>query len=339
MTSSSGVQGNSFLQAHHWELDASYRWLAAHPGDFFVGTARTPPPPALQPPGGHQIVVDVHTFNLGATYALSDRVRLSLTAPFQVGRISFIEDDHQRHSETSNGLGDVTLSGGAWLFNPRTNQGGNVMAGLGIKVPTGSYHDSVDFFTPTGIVQRPADPSIQRGDGGWGILLELQGFQRILPGALAYLSGSYLLNPRVRTDITIGRPGLPGNSVSATPYHLSVPDAYSVRAGVSYAILPQQGLALSLGGRIDGVPVQDLINGGDDNFRRPGYSGFVDTGLDLTRGSNTFTLNVPIRAHADRRANLYDRQVDIAGGGNLAKFEVLVSYTHRFGAGGASEEQ
>jgi len=341
MTSSSGVQGNSFLQAHHWEFDASYRWLAAHPGDFFVGTARTPLSPATQPPHGHQIVVDVHTLNLGMTYALTDRVRLSVSAPFQTGRISFFEDDNQRHTETSTGLGDLTLSGGAWLLNPRGSPNRNVMLGLGLKVPTGSYHDSVDFYTPTGIVQRPADPSIQRGDGGWGVLMELQGFTQLLPSTIAYLSASYLLNPRVRTDVTIGqRIGLPGNSASGTvPYHLSVPDAYSVRAGFSYAILPQQGLALSLGGRIDGVPVQDLINGGDDNFRRPGYSGFVDTGLDLTRGSNTFTLNVPIRAHADRRANLYDRQVDIAGGGNLAKFEVLVSYTHRFGAGGASEEQ
>ena len=331
LTSSLGVQGNSILQPHHWELDVSYRWLAAHAGDFFVSTMRTPPPPALQPPHGHQIIVDVHTFTLGVSYALTDRIRLSLAAPYQFGRISFFEDDNQRHSERASGLGDMTLSGGAWLFKPGARDG-NLMLGLGVKVPTGSYSDSVDFYTPAGIVQRPADPSIQTGDGGWGILMELQGFQQILPGALAYLSGSYLFNPRVRTDITIGsRIGLPGNSASGTvPYHLSVPDAYSLRAGVSYAVLPQQGLSLSVGGRLDGVPVQDLINGGDDNFRRPGYSGFVDLGLDLSRGSNSFTLNVPIRAHADRRANLYDRAVDIGGGGNLAKFQVLAGYSHRF---------
>jgi hypothetical protein len=148
---------------------------------------------------------------------------------------------------------------------------------------------------------------------------------------LAYLSASYLLNPRVQTEATIGRPiGLPGNSAAGTPYHLSVPDAYSVRSGVSYAVLPSLGLSASLGGRLDGVPVGDLVNGGDANFRRPGYSVFIDPGFDLSRGSNTFTLNVPVRAYADRRANLYDRIVDVQGGGNLAKFQVLASYTHRF---------
>jgi hypothetical protein len=76
--------------------------------------------------------------------------------------------------------------------------------------------------------------------------------------------------------------------------------------------------------------VQDLINGGDANFRRPGYSAALDLGLDLTRGSNTFTFNIPIRAHADRRGNLYDRSVDVAGGGNLAKYEIFASYSHRF---------
>jgi hypothetical protein len=89
-------------------------------------------------------------------------------------------------------------------------------------------------------------------------------------------------------------------------------------------------LSASVGGGIDGVPVQDLVNGDDANFRRPGYSAALDLGLDLTRGSNTFTFNIPIRAHADRRGNLYDRSVDVAGGGNLAKYEIFASYSHRF---------
>ncbi len=84
-----------------------------------------------------------------------------------------------------------------------------------------------------------------------------------------------------------------------------MPDAYSVRGGLSFTVLPQQGLSTTIGGRIDGVPVQDVINGGDDNFRRPGYDAFLDLGLDLARGPNTFTVNVPVRFMADRRANLY----------------------------------
>ena len=103
-----------------------------------------------------------------------------------------------------------------------------------------------------------------------------------------------------------------------------------MRTGVSYAVSPSLGLSASLGGRLDGVPVEDLVNGGDANFRRPGYSIFVDPGLEFSRGTNTFSLNVPVRAHADRRANLYDRIVNVQGGGNLAKWQVLAGYAHRF---------
>ena len=218
LTSSLGVQGNSFLLAHHWELSADYRWLHSRDADFFVGTAQTPPPPALQPPGGQGIRIDVHTISLGLTYAVTDRVRVSIAAPFQTGRLSFIEEDGLRHTERVTDLGDVTVTGGAWLFNPRQGPNGNVMLGLGLKMPTGSHRDSVEFFTKTGPAQRLADPSIQPGDGGWGIIMQLQAFQLVLPGALAYLSASYLLNPRVQTEATIGRPiGLPGNSAAGTP--------------------------------------------------------------------------------------------------------------------------
>jgi hypothetical protein len=331
LTSSVGVQGNSFLQPHHWELNASYRYLTANGQDFFVGTQRTPPPPATQPPGGQPIEVDVHTLTLGVTYAASQQIRVSIIAPIQHGQVSFIEGDNARHTETVTALGDVAITGNAWLLNPREHPTGNVTLGLGLKMPTGSHSDSVEFFTATGPEQRTADPSIQPGDGGWGILLGLQAFQQVFPGTVAYLSGAYLLNPKEKTEVTIGRPiGLPGDPAAGTPYHLSVPDAYTVRGGFSFAAFPSFGLSASVGGRLDGVPVQDLINGGDANFRRPGYSAALDLGLDLTRGSNTFTFNIPIRAHADRRANLYDRTVDVAGGGNLAKYQIFASYSHRF---------
>ena len=115
LTSGLGVRGNSFLRAHQWEFTADYRWLRSRDADFFVGAARTPPLPALQPPGGEGIRIDVHTVTLGLTYALSDRVRVSLAAPFQTGRISFIEEDGLRHAERITDLGDVCITGGAWF--------------------------------------------------------------------------------------------------------------------------------------------------------------------------------------------------------------------------------
>jgi hypothetical protein len=332
LTSSLGVQGNSILLAGHWELNADYRWLRSRDSDFFVGTAQTPAPPALQPPGGEGIRIDVHSVSLGLTYALTDQIRLNAAVPFQTGSVSTIQEDSQRHDQRVTGFGDLFVSGNAWLRNPRSGPTGNVMLGLGIKVPTGSHLDSITFFTKTGSERRVADPSVQTGDGGWGFLMQVQGFQQVFPAVLAYLSGSYLLNPKVSTEATIGRIGLPGDTTGNTvPYHLSVPDAFSLRGGVSYAVAPLWGLSTSLGVRLDGVPVEDFVNGSDDvNFRRPGYSIFLDPGFDISRGSNTFTLNLPVRLDADRRANVYDRLTNFQGGGNLAKWQVLASYTHRF---------
>ena len=106
----------------------------------------------------------------------------------------------------------------------------------------------------------PVDQSIQFGDGGWGILLQVQAFHRLGGRAQAYLLGSYLLSPRETTRVP-----------SPTGVPLSVPDVYTARAGVAYAVWPSQGLSGSLGGRFDGIPLRDLIGGGDLGFRRPGF--------------------------------------------------------------------
>jgi hypothetical protein len=52
---------------------------------------------------------------------------------------------------------------------------------------------------------------------------------------------------------------------------LSVPDVYSIRPGFTYEVAPKRGLSASLGTRIDGIPVHDII-GESKGFRRPGYS-------------------------------------------------------------------
>ena len=196
LTSSLDVQGDSYLQTHHWELNTNYRWLHSRGEDFFVGTARTPSPPALQPPGGQPIEIDVHSVSLGMTYAATDQIRLSISALFQTGNISIAHEDGIRHSQTASGFGDVIVAGSAWLFNPRKGPSGNVSLGLGVKTPTGSHTETAPFFTASGPQERSVDQAIQPGDGGWGIILELQAFQRISPVAVTYLSGYYLLNPR-----------------------------------------------------------------------------------------------------------------------------------------------
>jgi hypothetical protein len=172
LTSSVGVQGNSFLQPHHWELNASYRYLTANGQDFFVGTQRTPPPPATQPPGGQPIEVDVHTLTLGVTYAASQQIRVSIIAPIQHGQVSFIEGDNARHTETVTALGDVAITGNAWLLNPREHPTGNVTLGLGLKMPTGSQATASNFLPrrdrSSELPTHPFNRGMAAGASSWG---------------------------------------------------------------------------------------------------------------------------------------------------------------------------
>ena len=94
-------------------------------------------------------------------------------------------------------------------------------------------------------------------------------------------------------------------------------------------MLPERGVSVSLGGRIDGIPYHDLI-GGSDGFRRPGYVVFVDPSVAFGRGPGTLTFSTPVRV-AQRLA---PRQMVKPGGsigaGDLAKVLVFVGYARRF---------
>ena len=59
----------------------------------------------------------------------------------------------------------------------------------------------------------------------------------------------------------------------------AVPDVYSARLGGSFSVLPEQGLTLSLGARVAGIPVHDLLGGGDDDtVKRSSRVVFADPG-------------------------------------------------------------
>jgi hypothetical protein len=111
-----------------------------------------------------------------------------------------------------------------------------------------------------------------------------------------------------------------------------VPDVYSARLGLAYGLWsgsPIGDLSVSLGGRIDGIPLHDLI-GGSAGFRRPITVVYVDPGIALGLGMNTLFVNVPVRVHADFRPSLVDRQLGSLGGGDLAKTLLFVGVDHRF---------
>ena len=114
----------------------------------------------------------------------------------------------------------------------------------------------------------------------------------------------------------------------------SVPDVYSGRLGLAYAAWPEQGVSISLGGRVDGIPYHDLIGGGDEGFRRPGHVVFLDPGVTLTRGRSTFTLSTPIRLSGSLADSTMVRPKGIPNptraAGDLARILIFVGYSRQF---------
>ncbi len=317
MALSLGAEGVTYLEAGQWEASVNYRYLQT--GEGYIGDRVWNQYPNVI--GAH---IWVNSIDLQATYAFSTRFSATLTMPFVHGEVSStVEHNGVRHSTSAGGLGDMRLIANAWLLDPPKHPDGNISFGIGVKAPTGDEKATDTFYKSTGPEIRPVDIAIQPGDGGWGLDLELVGYQKIIDRLYGYVSGFYLINPREQNSAytTILQYGAVRN--------LSVPDQYLGRLGLNYAIWPEKGLSLSFGGRIDGIPTRDLV-GGSEGFRRPGFSIYVEPGVSWSRGKNNFNLFTPVLVHANREKNIYDDRYGGHGPGAFADFLVIASFTRRF---------
>ena len=315
---------NTMSLANRWLGSVDYRWYESF--RHFVGDVEQPQREAM----GNNVINDVHAFNVAGTYGFSDRWSATINFPFiYADRSSLYEHDFiHRHSMHSGGLGDLRLVTDFWLLSPQTHMDGNVAVGVGLKVPTGDDKASDISYRATGPVTRPVDPSIQPGDGGWGILFELQAYQKIYERLFGFVQGSYLMTPAEQneTEYTLGdRPGF-----SPLLKHDSIPDQYFGRGGFNYVLWPDKGLSIALGARIEGVPVHDAI-GGSMGFRRPGYTISIEPGISWTGIRNSFSINTPVALYRNRERSAPEIALGLPGGdAAFADFSILASFTHRF---------
>jgi hypothetical protein len=281
-----GGHRQAIQQTGRFEIGISYRHLAAD--DWFILDTLTPSD-GSRAPGGQPNYFTINSLDLSIAYGLSERLSLNLTVPAASGTNSRIHPDGIRYETSGSGIGDINLVGTLWLMDPLTHGARNLAVGFGVKAPTGSHTITGDFGLPSGVVEHEVHPGIQMGDGGWGIIVGVQGYSRLAGRLSGYFQASYQLSPRDTTEVTF---------TPTQTAHLSVPDVYHTRLGLAYAVAPRQGLSVSLGLRADGIPTHDLI-GGSDGFRASARSVFVDPGLAWTIGANEFTLSVPVRINGE----------------------------------------
>ncbi|HEX2253994.1 MAG TPA: hypothetical protein VHQ65_12060 [Thermoanaerobaculia bacterium] len=278
-----------------------------------------------------EVINDLNLAEIGIRYNFSPRTSLTVGIPYLMAeRSSPIRDADRvvvdRSITHANGLGDITVTGRRMLWDPATEPRGNVVVGLGLKLPTGSpsVHDSrtrlIDGEYVTTV--ESVDQSIQPGDGGLGFIVDLQGYRQLGAFSAWYASGTYLINP----EGTSGVPTYRGRESEAL---MSISDQYLARVGVTTSPPSWRGWGASLGGRLEGVPAHDLI-GTSAYFRRPGYSIAVEPAVSWARGPHTVSLAVPIAVERNRVRSVPDIRDGSHGDAAFADYVLLLGYWRRF---------
>jgi hypothetical protein len=274
-----------------------------------------------------QVENNLNVFDFGLSYQITPRWSMSVSAPFtHVTRMS-----HRNDTETrSVGIGDMSIGAKFWLFRPPSESQQNVQLGFGIKLPTGD--SNVTNRVSPNIIN--VDQSIQLGDSGTGVSLDVMGYKSIRRFTL-FSSATYLLNPKnthapegwVRNGNPPAGIGYQGFSQPGTVF--SVSDQYLLQVGSGYAVPKLVGFAFTGTARMEGVPARDLI-GREDGFRRPGYGVSVAPGLMYSRSQNTWSVSTPIAVKRDRTRSVPDIRNNSHGDAAFADWLLLLSYSRSF---------
>ena len=310
---SSSKLGGIF-DGNRWHLSIGFRKQRSH--RHFVGTEEQ----KQRAEQGTEVVNNIYLNDVALTYDVNRRFNITAAIPFMKATRRRGTSPQIFHSF---GFGDLSVMGRMWLFKQPNESSQNISFGIGIKFPTGKSNVTDTVLAGNGrTVTQVVDQSIQLGDGGWGIPLDFQAYKRF-GKTTVYASGVYLLNPRDTNGVPTGR-GRPSEAI------MSVADQYLARVGVSRPVPKTRQWAYTLGWRIEGVPVRDLI-GKSNGFRRPGYGMAIEPGVQYFRPRDTWSVTVPIAAGRNRKRSVSDILVGNPGGdAAFADYMILVGYSRRF---------
>jgi len=317
-----GTESSPYPKAGTWQISTGYRWQKSD--RHFVGSEYQ----EHRDDEASQVINKVHLLDLGVRYNWTQRTNFSLSLPYLIAeRSNPIRDADRvvvdRGITHSNSVSDAVLTARRWVLDPDTCKNGNFSLGLGMKFPTGQsgHMDARRSLASGSLVSslQPVDQSIQPGDGGLGFLVEATGFRRFGTRFVGYASGVYLFNPRETNDTDRG-----GNN--PVTRFLSVGDQYLARVGVAGN---WRRVTLSLGGRVEGVPSDDLL-GGSSGFRRPGYAISLEPGVTIRAGRSAITAGLPIALYRNRTRSFADKLSGRHGDAAFADYILLLGFARLF---------
>jgi hypothetical protein len=297
--------------AKGWQFNFNTRYFKSY--RHFVGTVEQ----KHRGEAGTEVINHSLNWDLTLTRMLNTRWALSFNMPLISNVRSSLYEHYgnnsgkpgARNKTRSFGIGDVRFAAYYWVFDPVKSHKGNLQAGLGIKLPTGDYQYQDYFHKVSALggdsaVLGPVDQSIQLGDGGTGITLELNGYYNFSHRVGVYGNFYYLVNPREQNGTSTAR----GGAMSATNIKyftntMSVPDQYMLRGGAS---IMADKFTFSGGLRIEAIPSSDLV-GGDKGFRRPGMVISAEPTVSYTTKKGSFYLSVPFALQRNRTQSYADK--------------------------------
>lgn len=317
----------------NWQLNAGARYFKSF--RHFRGTVEQKERLLNQT----EVINWQNTLDLSLARQFNRRWSVSLGLPLVYNdRSSLYEHGRtERHISSAANIGDMRIVTNRWMLDPAKSMKGNFQLGLGLKLPTGAYKATDNFYNvgAGGTSQiRPVDQSIQPGDGGFGMISELNGFFNFSNHFGSYANLFYLVNPREQNGTRTYRETL--SSKLANEAIMSVPDQYLIRMGLSYDFVGKlDKLSLEAGGRMEGIPVYDLI-GGSEGFRRPGYVISVEPGIRYRFNKLILISSIPFAVSRNRTQSVTDKENSVIqntfvnGDAAFADHSLNIALAYRF---------
>jgi hypothetical protein len=325
-----------YLGPGKWQFNLEYRHLYSF--RHFVGSVEQ-----VYRTQGHSAVKNrVNLVDAGLTYQITPRFSVEGNIPVEwASRHYYIAAGSLGPGSPGStiigdfglsGIGDISIIGQGWIWNPKSNPSHNIQIGFGIQAPTGRDNIQNNLVEIQGqpAVNATADYSIQPGIGVWALPISVESFQAITKQTQAYFNGSYLMSTKENNGVmNASPPGFP--APAPQNQYIAAADEYLLQLGVAYMVTKVHGLTVTGGLRKEGVPAHNLLTD-NEGFRRPGYAVSLEPGVlySMHGGHDLLTANIDRAVYRNRIASVPDMQLGTHGDAAFADWLWLASFQHRF---------
>lgn len=321
-----------------WMMDIDNRYFKAY--TFLQGTKDITPHGNLS----SGVTLREYAINFELTRLLKNGWSISLDLPVDANETygSLEHASGEVHTTHAFGLADMRFTVYKWLLKDNVYRKGNIQIGLGLKFPTGNYHTEDYFYTSatdkTYKELAPVNVAVQLGDGGTGIITQLNAYHFFSSSVSIYGNFFYLISPKDQNGVVAFPPNLipppVANVFHAATYDVnSVPDNYTFRAGANVLF----GKFVATGGlRYEGAPAHDLI-GLNDGLRRVGHIFSIEPGVHYKFKKSFLYGFVTIPISRKTIVTVPDERIAAITGtlvtpspGHFANYIVYVGYSFTF---------